>query len=367
MGRTAAKFAPVAPAAASVACPNCRGPLAQMLEHGRTTHLCPRGHGRAVSASTVRAWVVDEFQLDFGEALARGKGHDRPCPKCKKQFSLSRFYKLPIEHCQNCALVWLTDGLMERMPFRPARERERASTSVRLPVEVKFDPNLEAMKELYSPFEGVKRGTHMPLATVGLILACLVVTYIWWALERPDCFVSYPREPQRYFGLPLLLSLFTHNSWAHFLGNSYFLFVAGSVLESNLGWRRFLALFFLCGFGAKVAQALNTDIGSVGASGAISGVIVALVATQPRALYALRPSFFGVPLLGNIFTVSLKVPVWLWAFVWFGFDLYAMGQQMQGHAFDNVGHAAHLGGAVLGALLASQAFFQEEKPGKARA
>lgn len=354
MGRSAFRVEPQAPAASRTACPNCRSPLAELIQHGRKACVCPRGHGRAVSASAARAWVVDEFQADFGEALTRGKENGRACPRCKKQFLLTRFYRLPLEHCRGCDLVWLTDGLMERMPFRPEKERERASSSVRLPVEVKFDPNLEAVKELYSPFEGVRRGPHPPVATLGLILACLLVTYAWWALGRPEAFVSYPREPLRFLGAPLILSLFTHGSWGHFLGNSYFLFVAGTVLESNVGWRRLLALFFLTGLAAELAHALHGPHGGIGASGAISGVVVALVATQPNATYALRPSLFGVPLLGSLFTVSLKVPVWLWAFVWFGFDVYAMGRA------DGVGHAAHLGGAVLGALLASLMFFGEQ-------
>lgn len=343
-------------------CPNCRSALAQTLEHGRIAHLCPRGHGRALSASTVRAWVVDDFQPDFGDSLARGNPGARACPRCQKQFLLTKFYRLPIEHCRSCSLVWLTDGLMERLPLRPAKERERSSASIRLPVEVKFDPNLELAKELYSPFEGVRRGPAHPAATVALILLCLAVTYTWWALGRPEYFVSQPREPFRYFGAPMLLALFTHANWAHFVGNSYFLFIAGSVLESNLGWKRFLALYFTCALGAELVSALVSPGGGIGASGAISGVVVALVATQPKASYALRPSLFGVPLLGNLFTVSLKIPVWLWAFVWFGFDLYAMGQQMQGRG-DGIGHAAHIGGAVLGALLASQEYFQEpQKP-----
>ncbi len=346
-------------------CPNCGTALAKLIEHGRTVLRCPRGHGRALSDYALRSWVVDEFQDDFASALHRGRPDRRPCPRCKKPLSLSTFYRLPIEHCRPCALVWVSDSLLERLPLRPEKERERAGSKMHLPVEVRFDPNLESVKEFYSPFVNVKKGKEHPYATVGIILLCLMVTYSWWALGRPDAFIAEPRNPFRLFGAPMLAALFTHSNWAHFLGNSYFLFSAGSLLESHIGWKKFLALFFLCGFASTAAHGYFQPNGLLGASGAISGVIIALVATQPEGSFALRPSLLGVPLLGSLFTITIKLPIWLWAFGWFGFDLYAMGQQLQGQG-DNVAHAAHLGGALLGALMAGLAFSDAESPAPKR-
>jgi|GEM_PF-6347254 len=347
-------------------CPNCGAELAQSLLHGRVTHLCPHGHGRAFSASSVRAWIVDDFQVDFGLTLEKGKNGTRGCPRCHKQFMLSRFYRLPIEHCRHCSLVWLSDGLLERMPLRPEREREHAGAGVSIPVKMRFDPGVETVDDLCSPFEGVRYGKETPWGTLGLAIAFALFTAAFWFLGYPDYFVSVPREPFRYFGLPLVLALFTHADWSHLFGNGYFLFVAGSVLESHTGWKRYLILFFSCAVGARIAHAASSDAGSLGASGAISGIVIALVATQPKAYYILRPggSLLGVPVLGNLCAVSFRVPIWAWAFAWFGLDLFLISQK--GVLADGVSHAAHLGGAVLGAMLASQPYFQGPEAGPAR-
>jgi membrane associated rhomboid family serine protease/Zn-finger nucleic acid-binding protein len=339
-------------------CPNCGSILAQSILHGRTTQLCPRGHGRAYSASTLRAWIVDDYQVDFGLTLEKNKKGRRCCPRCNKQFLLSRFYQLPIEHCSGCSLVWLTDALLERMPLKPECDREHSGSSVPIPLTLRLRPGVEAVDDIYSPFEGVRRGKETPWATLALVLAFAAFSYAFWYLGEPGYFVALPREPFRYFGLPLLLATFTHTDWPHLFGNAYFLLMAGTVVESHLGWRRFLALFVVCAVGARIAHALNTGVGSLGASGAISGIVIALVATQPKAFYSYRPlgSVLSTPLLGDLFTVSLRVPIWLWAFAWFGFDLFLMSLESWYH--DGVGHAAHLGGAVLGALLASHPFFQ---------
>ncbi len=338
-------------------CPNCRAILVQSLVHGRMTHTCPKGHGRAYSASSVRAWIAEDYQVDFGLMLEKGKTGTRDCSRCHKRFKLSRFYGLLVEHCHGCSLVWLNDGLAARMPFRPEREREHAGSSVHIPVKVKFDPGLEVVEDLYSPFEGVRYGEHTAWATLCLAFAFALLTACFWYLDEPSWFIAAPREPLRYFGLPLLLSIFAHADLPHLFGNCYFLFVAGSVLESNLGWKRYLTLFGCCAVGARIAQAFNTDLGSIGASGAVSGVVIALVATQPKAFYVFRPwgTFLGTPLLGNLVTLSLRVPIWLWAFCWFGLDFYLMTRK---GSYDGVGHAAHLGGAVAGAFLASQPYFQ---------
>jgi membrane associated rhomboid family serine protease len=357
MPNTAAKFK------STHACPNCRGELVHVPLHGRTSLRCPQGHGQALAGTTLRSWLVPEFREDFERALSGGKPARRGCPHCKQNLLLSRFHGVLLEQCRPCAIVWIHDAVLERLPLRHVRERGRSEGSGSL--------SLGVHKSL-SPLEGVRRDPAVfPFATLGLLAAfCLAtIAYLWSGGN--EIFVCYPQVPLREFGLPLFLSLFAHASLAHLAGNAYFLFLAGSVLEAGLGWRRYLELFFLCGLAGAAGAAFVSPDGGLGASGAIAGLVTALVATQPRALYVLQPAswFLGVPVLPFLFTFSLRVPLWLWAFVWFGFDLWGATQQLGGRATDGIGHGAHLGGAVAGAILACLPYFRtrdSESPQLAR-
>jgi membrane associated rhomboid family serine protease len=287
-------------------------------------------------ASSLREWLVDDQRLEFGLTLKRGTRSLLPCPRCRNSLCRSKFSAATIHHCLACSLIWLPPAEAAKMPLRPERGWEQGNDW----------PS--------ASLEGIKWGPHPPLATLALLSCFLLISYLLWKREIPDYLVCFPRDPLRYFGLPLALSLFTHGSLAHLAGNAYFLLHAGSALETHLGWQKLLLLFFLSGLGAKLSQALFTDMGSLGASGAVSGVLVALAASQPNALYVFRPTAFlrGVPVL-SLLAVSIRIPIWLCVAAWFGWDAFAMGY-FQGEAASGVGHAAHLGGGLTGALLSLQ-------------
>ena len=147
----------------------------------------------------------------------------------------------------------------------------------------------------------------------------------------------------------LVSSTFLHGGLAHLVGNLWTLWIFGDNVEDRLGRARFLAFYALCGIAAgaiHVAFNPSSPLPTVGASGAISGVLGAYLLLFPRAqLLLLFPVIF--------YPVFLTVPAVLYLVLWFalqfasGTAAFAGGDGVQG----GVAWWAHVGGFVAGALL----------------
>ena len=141
--------------------------------------------------------------------------------------------------------------------------------------------------------------------------------------------------------LTLLSSMFMHGGWLHLLGNMLFLWIIGDNVEHTVGPVVFLAFYLVAGVVGSLAQvALDASslIPSLGASGAISGVLAAYLVLYPsnRVLVYAFYSAFWVPAL---------VVIGLWAVLQFigGIGQIAVTEQTGG-----VAYAAHIGGFVAG-------------------
>ena len=143
-----------------------------------------------------------------------------------------------------------------------------------------------------------------------------------------------------------LFSMFLHGSWTHLLGNMLFLWVFGRNIEDTMGHGRYLAFYLICGIVASLAQ-IASDPGSpvptVGASGAISGVMGAFLVLYPNV----RVKMFFFILLAD-------VRAWIVLIYWFVLQLFEglatagpMGSEVSG----GVAVWAHVGGFVTGLLL----------------
>ncbi|MFM2140594.1 MAG: hypothetical protein RLZZ25_859, partial [Gemmatimonadota bacterium] len=112
-----------------------------------------------------------------------------------------------------------------------------------------------------------------------------------------------------------LTSMFLHGGWGHLLGNALFLWVFGNNVEDLMGSGRFVVFYLLCGLaaaGAHVAVDPGSILPTVGASGAISGVMGAYLLLFPRVRVRML-FFFG------IFLRVIPLPAWgvlLWWFAW---------------------------------------------------
>src|SRR5690348_10119426 len=86
--------------------------------------------------------------------------------------------------------------------------------------------------------------------------------------------------------LPFFTSMFLHGSWMHVLGNMWFLYIFGDNIEDYLGHFKYLTFYLLAGLiamGTQVAIYSHSNVPTVGASGAIAGVLGAYFILYPRA------------------------------------------------------------------------------------
>src|SRR5581483_625393 len=149
--------------------------------------------------------------------------------------------------------------------------------------------------------------------------------------------------------LTLFTSLFMHGGGTHIGGNMLFLFIFGDNVERLFGSLRYLVFYLICGIAADLAQiASNPDsvIPSLGASGAISGVLAAYVLFFPQNPVRVLLSF---GYFVRITMVPAFVMIGLWIVIQFvnGLGAIALSEQTGG-----VAYWAHIGGFAAGLLLA---------------
>lgn len=198
-------------------------------------------------------------------------------------------------------------------------------------------------------------GKTIPVVTYGLIAINAIVSIAIFSLppetresvleaaglvpavelrEAPS-FGLFPRD------LALLTSMFLHLSWLHLAGNMWFLWIFGDNIEDAIGHLRFFFFYFLAGFGGSAGLMLSdpyATIPTIGASGAIAGIMAAYLMLRPCA--NIRTLFFVYP-------VNIRA-YWFIA-AWIVLQVIGVGLGLQ--SGDQIAYWAHLGGAVTGALL----------------
>ena len=145
----------------------------------------------------------------------------------------------------------------------------------------------------------------------------------WFALQSDAVFY--------HFQVWRLVSyLFLHGGFLHILFNMFFLWMFGRDLEHQWGGREFLKYYLICGIGAGLLNIMVSSSPTIGASGAIYGIMVAYALLYPNREI----------LIYFLFPVKIKYFVGFLVLVAFFSTMNAQG--------DMIAHAAHLGGAVIG-------------------
>jgi membrane associated rhomboid family serine protease len=151
--------------------------------------------------------------------------------------------------------------------------------------------------------------------------------------------------------LTLLTSMFMHGGIAHIFGNMLFLWIFGDNIEDRLGHFRYLIFYLVCGIIAGLSHVFATAafassqasllVPSLGASGAISGVLGAYILLYPRNRVVVLLGWFATPM-----------PAFLAIGLWFVFQLISgLGVLGSGSQAGGVAYAAHIGGFIAGLLL----------------
>jgi membrane associated rhomboid family serine protease len=158
-----------------------------------------------------------------------------------------------------------------------------------------------------------------------------------------------PRYPPAAIVLPFFTSMFLHGSWPHVLGNMWILYIFGDNVEDYLGHFKYLVFYPLTGLIAMATQvmvSLHSAVPTVGASGAIAGVLGAYFVLYPRA--RVLTWFFEFLIL------VVWVPAWIILVYWFVLNFLSGTATMLAVHRQNMGGIAfwaHVGGFISGALL----------------
>jgi membrane associated rhomboid family serine protease len=183
--------------------------------------------------------------------------------------------------------------------------------------------------------------------------AALARFFTAWSFD-PALLRAAPASPQVW--LTVLTAMFLHAGWLHIGGNMLYLWVFGNNIEDRLGPWRYLAFYLACGVVAAVAQAFASgfvDVPTLGASGAVAGVLGAYVLLYPRARVL-------AAIVIVIFIELALIPAWVVIIVWFAIQL-ANGIATVGPAAPPAGVAyfAHVGGFLTGLLLIVPTWLRE--------
>lgn len=192
----------------------------------------------------------------------------------------------------------------------------------------------------------------LPIVTTLLIAACVLVFLFEISLDeysRQILIHRYGLIPDDFHPAALVTSMFLHGGWSHIIGNMLFLWAFGRSLEDALGHGKFLGFYFTVGVIAGLVHvAFNVDsrMPTVGASGAIAGVMGAYMITFPRA--EIRTLIFLF-----VFVTTIDIPAVLLLAFWFLSQLTSgYGSIAHTHVTDSgVAWFAHIGGFLAGILL----------------
>jgi membrane associated rhomboid family serine protease len=145
--------------------------------------------------------------------------------------------------------------------------------------------------------------------------------------------------------LPFFTSMFLHGSWMHVIGNMWFLYIFGDNVEDYLGHFKYLVFYLMAGLiamGTQVAISLHSNVPTLGASGAIAGVLGAYFVLYPRAR-----------VLTWFFVFIVYIPAWFVLGEWFVMQFLsgAATLSMAGRDLGGVAFWAHVGGFVAGVVM----------------
>ncbi len=153
-------------------------------------------------------------------------------------------------------------------------------------------------------------------------------------------------EPGGYTWAAVVSSMFLHGSWAHLIGNMWFLWIFGNNIEDSMGHLRFVAFYLLTGAvaaGAHVASVPGSPVPIVGASGAISAIMGAYMLLYPRTRVRTL-------LVVIVFITFVDLPAWIFLGYWFLIQVLSSTMASPA-AGGGVAFWAHIGGFLAGLVL----------------
>ncbi len=206
------------------------------------------------------------------------------------------------------------------------------------------------------PLRDVIPSRTFPLVTIAIIIVNAAVFLFEQSLPDPQLnalVAQFGLVPAAFEPASVLTSMFLHAGWLHVIGNMWCLWIFGDNVEDRLGHGRFLVFYLLCGTIAALGQVAvqpDSHVPTIGASGAIAGVMGAYLVLYPRSrILTLIPLFIIFPII--------EIPAVYFLLFWFAMQLFSgvgtlatsSGQPVGGVAF--WAHVAGFAGGVLGVFV----------------
>jgi membrane associated rhomboid family serine protease len=161
--------------------------------------------------------------------------------------------------------------------------------------------------------------------------------------------------PHKSWWQSIFVAMFLHGGWLHIGGNMLYLWIFGNNVEDKIGRFFYLIFYLLAGVAAaalQTATSSNSVIPSLGASGAIAGVLGAYLVMFPRRRVLTAVFFFFITLV--------EVPAVVLLGFWFLLQFFSGTTTLTQHITGGVAYFAHVGGFVTG-VVAALLFFPKER------
>ena len=175
-----------------------------------------------------------------------------------------------------------------------------------------------------------------------------IFMYTWGMVPaRVTLALQYGEESIAAPGLTLLTSMFLHGGWLHLIGNMWYLWIFGDNVEDVLGPVRYLLFYFLCGIAAGATHVLlspGSSVPTVGASGAIAGVLAGYASLFPHARVVTL-----IPL--GFFLQVVELPAVALLVLWFVIQGLSGFLSLGAPGASGVAWGAHVGGFLAGLVL----------------
>ena len=201
------------------------------------------------------------------------------------------------------------------------------------------------------PLRDVVPSRTTPYITITIIALNALAWLFELSLPHPvlnEFITLYGVVPAAFAPATLVTSMFLHGSWSHVLGNMWYLWIFGDNVEDRLGHGRFIVFYLLCGTVAALGQVAadpSSWLPTIGASGAIAGVMGAYFVLYPRSRVLTL-----IPLI--IFWDIIELPAILLLGFWFVMQLFSAGAiaATANAGRGGVAFAAHVAGFGVGML-----------------
>jgi len=202
------------------------------------------------------------------------------------------------------------------------------------------------MKGQFLPYKDENVARRKPIVTNALIIINVLV-FIWSLTNFEAIIQTWGFTPALFIPITLLTSMFLHGGIDHIFGNMLFLHIYGDNVEDRMGRVKYVLFYLLAGLAAGLVHYLtgpSSDIPTIGASGAISGVLGAYFVLFPKVKVRTMMGY-------GFFFQTVRLPAYTLIGFWFLMQLIFGFTSLVGGVGSGIAFFAHIGGFAFGYLV----------------